>query len=241
VTVVVGIRGENGCLLAGDVMGSNYYGDQRRRQDVKTFTLSETVAIAYCGSYRLGQLIRFMQLPELPLGKDEYEWAVTWFIPAVRRTLKSGGYMEVADNVERLGNSAFLLAARNRLMCVQSDLQVSEDEFPWSAEGSGGEVAAGHLRGELGDTIDPVEDSRMLKIARDAVATSTDLNAFVGGKVTHVRTRRFTKDELEISKEVVRCLRPKRKTARRPKQDDVQPTDSTGLPPGKAGSDYPIQ
>jgi ATP-dependent protease HslVU (ClpYQ) peptidase subunit len=204
VTVVVGVRGHKGVILAADSAGTAWGGAQYQRKDAKTFALSDTVAIAYCGSYRLGQLLRYnLDLPDLPLGKDEHEWAVKDFVPAIRKTLKDGGFLTITEGVEELSNSAFLLAVRHRLFAVDEDMQVAEDERPFVADGSGGTVALGHLHALLGDTYESIDDTRLLNIARAAVATASGLNAYVAGKVTHVRTKRWTTDELRIAKEVL--------------------------------------
>lgn len=202
-TVVVGIRGKKGVLLAADSAATLVgWGDQRERQNGKAHLLTDTVAVAICGSPRISQLIRFMNVPDLPLGTDEYRWAVQTFIPAVRSVLSSGGCLKTSNGVESFYGD-FLLAVRNRLFSVGGDFQVAEEDFPWTADGSGGEVAAGHFRSILGERTDPVDDDKLLSLARAAVETACELNAYCRGRVTHVRTKRFTAEEKRLAEEVL--------------------------------------
>ena len=204
-TVIVGVRGKKGVLLAADSVATSVsYGDQRENRNGKAHLLTETVGFACCGSPRVSQLIRFMNVPALPLGEDEYRWAVTTFIPALRKHLEDAGALRNnAGELSVAGGSMFLLAVRDRLFEVYPDLQVDENEWPWAVGGSGGDGAAGSLQQQLGDRTDPVEDDKTLAIGRAAVAAGIALNAFCGGKIVHVRTKRFTAAEKKLAEEVL--------------------------------------
>lgn len=201
-TVVVGVRGKDGVVLAADTAGTAGY-DQREREDGKTFVLSPLVAIGFTTSYRMGQILRYdLSLPKLPLGSDEYEWAVKDFVPAARAVLKSGGFAKVSEGVERGGT--FLLAVRNRLFAVEDDFQVAEDSVPWATCGSGGSIAAGHLAGLVGaEREDSIDDGRIEGVAVAAVESARTLNAGVGGRITSVRTIRFTDAERAIARTIL--------------------------------------
>lgn len=208
-TVVVGLRGPNGCVLAGDSAGTiPGWGDQRERKDAKVFSLSDTVAIAYCGSYRLGQVLRHnLTLPDLPLDTDPHEWAVKKLIPDARKALKEHGILHAENGIEGLERGGFLLAVRNRLFGVESDLQVAEDEFPWRADGSGFQVVAGHMIG-LGYVDDFGDGQDLRSIALAAVKTAEKVNAYVAGKPVVVETKRWTADELKLAREIVEAQTP---------------------------------
>jgi len=64
-------------------------------------------------------------------------------IPAIRKLFKDGGYGTVANNEETGGQ--FLVALDDQLFTVQSDFSVSAGREPFSAVGSGEQVALGAL------------------------------------------------------------------------------------------------
>jgi 20S proteasome alpha/beta subunit len=203
VTVVVGVRGRNGVLLAADsaatVVG---YGKQRERRNGKVHLLNDTVAIGICGSPRISQLLRFMAASKPPLERDPYEWAVESFIPDVRKRLRDGGTLEVSNCVESF-YGGFLLGVRDHLFEVGGDLQVGECEFPWTTDGSGEDAAAGYFHAQLGDGLDPISDEKLLGLARGACQSAVELNAYCGGKITHVRTKRYTEAEKKLARVVL--------------------------------------
>ena len=152
-TCVVGIRWKGGVLLAADSQTS---GDNFKRMDTdsKVFQLSDVLAIAYCGSGRLGQILKHWlmdALEEPPLDRDLRRWYVREFAPVLRDVLNEHGHLHILeeDQTEYLGNSAFLLAVRDRLFAIEPDFSINESEFPFDSFGSGSEAALGALRGEL--------------------------------------------------------------------------------------------
>src|SRR4029077_9622455 len=97
------------------------------RLDAKTCKIFDTVAVAYCGSARLGQILSYWledHLEEPPLGMDEHYWAIRLFIPALTIVLEDHGHLHryEATEVVELGDSAFLLAIRNRVFCIEPDM-----------------------------------------------------------------------------------------------------------------------
>jgi ATP-dependent protease HslVU (ClpYQ) peptidase subunit len=204
VTVVVGIRGRKGVLLAGDSQASTPWSN-RKVADSKTFAISELVAIAYCGSARLGNLLTYHTdgLDDPPLGRDEHRWAVRDFIPFVRWVAEEHGYLEIHHNAETLGDAAFLLAVRGRLFTVDTDMQVAEHRLPYDALGSGDDVAIGAMHSQLGDQDGPVEDRRLERVASHAIAAASEFTNFVGGDLTTVRTALWTDEERQLARRIV--------------------------------------
>lgn len=152
-TCVVGIRGKRGVLLAGDSQASSLL-TYRQRSDAKVFSLSDILAIAYCGSARLGQILSYElgdHLEDPPLGMDEHYWAVREFIPHLRNVAYNHGQLYDWFGVESLDQSAFLFAVRNRLFTIEEDLQVGEHFLVYEALGSGEDVAIGALHAQLGE------------------------------------------------------------------------------------------
>lgn len=178
------------------------------RLDAKTFSIYDTVAVAYCGSARFGQILTYWLedvLEEPPLGMDEHYWAIRQFLPALTGVLEEHGHLHRYEetSVEELGDSAFLLAVRNRVFCVEPDMQVSEDEFPFSALGSGDDVAIGAMLGMKGPGTYALPDEELLKIARAGVEAAAKITPYVGGKITTVRTVTYTSAEKKLARKVL--------------------------------------
>jgi 20S proteasome alpha/beta subunit len=205
-TCVVGVRGRRGVLLAGDTQIST---DTTKRliKQPKTFQLSDLLAIAYCGSGRLGQILTFHleELDDPPLGRDEERWVVRDFIPFLRDVTEQAGHLHIHHNVEHLGDSAFLLAVRGRLFSIDSDLGVNEELLAYSSLGSGEDVAIGAMRALAGDVDEPIADSRLERIASAGIRASAQFTNFVGGRITIVKTTIVTVEEKQLARKIARA------------------------------------
>lgn len=179
---------------------------RRERINSKTFQLSPLLAIAYCGSARLGQILTFHmdELEDPPLGYDEMKWAVKSFIPHLRAVAEAHGHLHVHHNVEHVGESVFLFAVRDRLFVVEGDLQVGEGYYPYEAAGDGEEPAMGALRAALGDIRDPLPDDKLVEVAATAVEAAAEFTHFVGGQITTVKTERYTAAEKKLAQEILK-------------------------------------
>lgn len=213
-TCVVGIRGKNGVLLAADSQAS---GDNLKRMDTdsKVFQLSDIMAVAYCGSGRLGQILKHWlmdALEEPPLDRDLRRWYVREFAPVLRDVLNDHGHLHILEEnqTEYLGNSAFLLAVRDRLFAIEPDFSINENEFPFEAMGSGGEAAMGALRAEVEKHGHPVADyvsgaSHSLEaMAKRAIIGASDTTLFVGGTIRYAATCVYTVDEKAQARRIVK-------------------------------------
>jgi 20S proteasome alpha/beta subunit len=204
VTCVVGIRGTAGVLLAADSQTS---WDNRKMMDAqpKVFELSDVLAIGYCGSGRLGQLLQhgMAELDDPPLGRDEHVWAVKTFVPFVRDVLETGGFLHVHHNVEHFGDSAFLFAVRHRLFQVEGDLCVNEHERPYDAVGSGCEVAIGAMAALVGDA-DAVSERTIVDVAIAGVQAPIEHTHYVGGDIAYRSTVCFTDDERAFARSMLK-------------------------------------
>jgi 20S proteasome alpha/beta subunit len=207
-TCVVGAIGKPGVLLAGDAQWS---GDASHRigSEPKAFQLSDLLAIAYCGSGRLGQILTYHltdSLEDPPIGMDEHYWAVREFVPYLRDVTHAHGHLHILEEsqVEELGQSAFLLAARRRLFSVEADFSVNEHVAPYEALGSGEREAIGVLSHELDDAPPPATWARLEKVARKAIAAAAKFDNFVGGPITTVRTLEWSEDEKTLAREILR-------------------------------------
>lgn len=211
-TCVVGVRGKNGVVLAGDTQ-SSFENANRNMRDAKTCQLSDLVATAYTGYGRLGQILEYhlVDLQDPGLGRDEMDWAVREFIPYFAGVLGQHGYLHTSfeDSVEGFGLSAFLLAVRNRLFVVEPDFGVSEHKLAWDAMGSGMEAAAGALSARLGQA-EYADDDKLTEIAHATVVAAADTTNFVGFDVTQARTVLYTDDELALARKMIKPPRARR-------------------------------
>src|SRR5258708_32179381 len=92
----------------------------------------------------MGQLLgHALTLPEHHSDVAIEKWMVTAFVDAVRSCLKTGGYAEKKDEVEKGG--IFLVGYRGRIFEIQSDYQVAERDEPYGAVGCGEDLALGAI------------------------------------------------------------------------------------------------
>jgi len=208
VTCVVGVRTKKGVLLAGDQQMSWENGNRMSR-DAKTIQLSEILAVAYCGSGRLGQVLQYHldELDDPPVGRDEQRWAVKHFVPYLRGVLAETGHLVVslADNIEGLGYSAFLFAVRGRLFMVEDDFSVIEHRFAFDALGSGMETAIGAMHTAAAPaSYEPYTEAKARKIAVAGIRAATEYTSFVGGDMTTVSTALFTQEERDFARRMIR-------------------------------------
>lgn len=138
-TCIAGIRIEGkGVLLGADSLGSD--GDRGSVfKNRKAFRLSRDVAIGYCGSFRLGQLLEH-HLDQPVVHGDERTWAVKTLVPEVRNVLKDAGFVPDEE-----GGNRWLLAVRDRLFIVENELAVLEPNECYTAIGSGQDFALGAM------------------------------------------------------------------------------------------------
>ena len=142
-TCIVGVVAPDGVWMGGDSAAISGW-DLTRAADPKVFTNGDYL-IGYTTSFRMGQLLRFADLPK-PLdraGDELLGFLVTEFVNAVRTVLKDGGFAKKDSEVESGGT--FLVAVNGRLFEVYSDYQVHESRDDYAAVGSGAQVASGSL------------------------------------------------------------------------------------------------
>lgn len=147
-------------IVEGDKiwMGSDSAGvgdlDLRIRVDDKIF-IRDKFIFGYCGSFRMGQLLRFsMEVPcndvylasedKMIKLKDDYEFMCTNFIEEVRTTFKEGGYSKIEHNEDTGGD--FLVGYNGNLYSIESDFQVGMVKENYNSVGCGAPFALGALK-----------------------------------------------------------------------------------------------
>lgn len=143
VTVIVGLVDGDTVLIGGDSAGIGGYSLTVRR-DSKVF-LNGPYVMGFCGSFRMGQLLRWALQPPPPGDPDALEgfMSTTW-IDAVRLTLKDGGYAGHMSDGQEAGGS-FLVGVMGRLFTVDYDYQVGEPMDGYAAVGCGADLSLGAL------------------------------------------------------------------------------------------------
>lgn len=130
------------------------------------------MTFGFCGSFRMGQLLRFGLDPlEHPGKMDDFEFMATCFINDVRATLRLGGYSHIKDNEEIGGN--FLVAYREGLYEIECDFQVGISTRDYVCIGSGSDVANGAMGILVGQEVAPVQ------AIKSALAIASKHDAYV--------------------------------------------------------------
>jgi len=204
------------CLLAADSQWSGY-NERGIDTDSKVFQLSPILALGCCGSGRTMQILKHLVadgLDDPPVDRLR-RWYVREFQPRLAAIMDDYGHLHKyrEDSVQEMGDSAFLMAIRDRLFVVDSDFSVSEGRRPFAGLASGGETATGGLYTKFEEewekgTIDeegPVSKSWdwMENTARRAIMAAADTTLYVGGPIRYVRTDVYTDDEKVLAKSVL--------------------------------------
>lgn len=140
-TAIVGLVHDGAVHIGGDSAGVAGY-NLTVRADSKVFTSGQYV-FGFCGSFRMGQLLRWGLQAPVPPDADLERFMSTTFVDAVRATLRGGGWLR-KDN-EREEGGHFLVGVAGRLFCVESDFQVGEAVDGYGALGCGDQIALGAL------------------------------------------------------------------------------------------------
>lgn len=166
-TCIAGLVDSGRVYLGGDSAGTDANFAIACRQEPKVFRVGE-LAIGFCQSFRMGQILHFVMDPPPFTGHDPERWMVRKFIPAAQRAFKAGGYGKEKSG-ERTGGT-FLVGVRGRLFVVESDYQVGERTDRFDAIGCGADAALGALYATPGG--DPGERLRIALEAAEATSAA---------------------------------------------------------------------
>ena len=143
-TCIVALRRNDTVWLGGDSAGTMTNMMQVIRKDKKVFIRGEFL-IGFCGSFRMGQLLRHtLVLPTQVEGQEDIVFMVNDFVDAVRKCLLEENAKAEARPEERLFPD-FLVGYRGHIYNVSPDYQVGEPEDNFDAIGSGADLARGAL------------------------------------------------------------------------------------------------
>jgi ATP-dependent protease HslVU (ClpYQ) peptidase subunit len=158
-TCIVGLEHEGVVYVGGDSAGVDV-GSLAicGRADEKVFlTDSEEFIMGFCGSFRIGQLLRYALIPpDQPSKKDDMGYMVTDFIDAVRTMQKEKGSMQKENELEE-HDAAFLVGYKGKLYVIESDFQVGRPIENYAAVGCGAQIALGAMYATRESTMTPEE------------------------------------------------------------------------------------
>lgn len=142
-TCIVGIAFDGRVMLGADSAAGDWRLNQRIRKDRKVFKNGELI-FGFTSSFRMGQLLQYSLVPPPIVEKQEpYEYAVKALVPALRTTLRDGGYTSTVNGREEGGQ--FLVGFRGHLFYIDADFQVGESTEAFEACGCGDSYAMGAM------------------------------------------------------------------------------------------------
>jgi len=123
----------------------------RPSQTAKMFRVGAFL-IAYCGSYRMGQILQYhLTVRSQEVTESDEQYVVVGLVEAVRECLKTYGFIKIDSNNEQLPDASFLVGYHGRLYSIGNEMQVVETMDGYTADGVGREYALGALAA-LADT-----------------------------------------------------------------------------------------
>lgn len=142
-TCVAALITDGVVYMGADSAGTDCWNGQRVLNTPKLFRVGNAL-LGCAGSIRVAQALRFASPPgehkRMPLEK----YLNTVFVDWMRDALLRGGVAEKKDNVEG-ADSAVLVGIKGHVFTVEEDFNVTENLQPYSAVGSGAQVAMGAL------------------------------------------------------------------------------------------------
>ena len=146
-TCIVGLEHEGVVYIGGDSAGVEINSLAIcGRADEKVFLTEEkNFAMGFCGSFRIGQLLRYaLDPPDQKVGQEDMAYMVVDFIDAVRTMQKEKGSMKKEDELEE-HDAAFIVGYKGHLYVVEEDFQVGRPIENYAAVGCGADIALGAL------------------------------------------------------------------------------------------------
>jgi len=144
-TCIVGYVEKNGDIYMGADSAATRGNEIKTRNDSKIFK-TEDFIFGYCGSPRMGQLLKFkFDPPPHYAGVDDYEYMVTEFVEGVREIMKSGGFNREKDEVDSISYGEFLVGYNGKLYHIHSDYQIAIHPEDFDCCGCGADFAISAL------------------------------------------------------------------------------------------------
>ena len=165
-TCVVGLVQDNTIYIGGDSLASDEKGTAIvGRADEKVF-INDHVIMGFCGSFRVGQLLRHaLTVPNQPTKQeDDMAYMVIDFVDALRTLQKEKGSMKKEDE-EETHPAELMVGYRKQLYIVGGDFDVGRPLDNYYAIGAGAQIAFGSMHATKGLVLDP---RRRIEMALEA-------------------------------------------------------------------------
>lgn len=144
--------------------------------------------IGVAGSVRVSQVIKHcLQIPLTIQNVDHdsiEKWMVVDFVDAMRNLLKDKALLNVYEAVESMEHSQIIVAWKDRVFRLWSDLQCEESRLEYSAAGSGTFYALGAMRQTKFFHKDHQIELLPATLAIAGVEAAIEFDPFCGGNIT---------------------------------------------------------
>ena len=141
-TCIIGLEHDGYVYIGGDSAAVGGWTTQPIRHP-KVFHNGDFI-LGYTTSFRMGELLQYQWKP--PEYNDDItilEFMHTDVIESIRQTFKDFGYSRIENNKEKGGS--FLIGFKDSLFGVDSDFQIKQMLYEFTACGSGQDVALGAM------------------------------------------------------------------------------------------------
>lgn len=163
--------------LSSDEMGSNGFTGQNYKTP-KLFK-KDTMSVAFCGSYRLGQILRHNFKPR-KFQEDESvdSYVFDYLDTEIRKVLKERKFLKVVDGIDSIKSAEVIFAIKDRLFILQGDLSILEAEKIYLTSGSG----CFHQEASIHTQLKMSKNKSYKDILKDAIIYTSEIVLSVGGK-----------------------------------------------------------
>jgi len=157
-TCIVAFKTEEGhSIIAGDYMASNGH-HFNKVANSKVFNKSESCAIGYTSSFRMGQILEhYWTLPPRVEGQTAENFVNVTLVESIRAIFKTYGY-GTKDGLEDLGGT-FILLYEDRIYCMQFNYSLLDYDSEIIAIGSGTDAALGAIYLSLPIMLENIEEA----------------------------------------------------------------------------------
>jgi len=187
-TAIAGIidKKNNITYLASDEMGSNGFTGENFKTP-KLFR-NGVLSVAFCGSYRLGQILKYNLKPRnFEVGETIDEYVFNYLEKEIRNILKERKFLQEDLGVQSIGGSEIIFAVKDRLFVMQSDLAILEPEHIFVTSGSG----KFHLEASIYTQLKLAKNKSYKAILADAINYTSNIVLSVGGKPQIISHKHF--------------------------------------------------
>jgi hypothetical protein len=147
-TCTVGIESPEGVWIGTDSISTDDSTQTSRAAEAAKVFHVGPYLLGFAGSFRAGDLLRYLRLPPPPARGPLHRHLVTRVVPAIREAFGEGGTVATKSGEEYGG--ATLLGVRGTLWQIHCDFAVGRPAEGYAAVGAGEVVALGALHATRG-------------------------------------------------------------------------------------------